>query len=308
MWTNVSLNHCTTAKTTTEPPSDWLCFLLSELKTRAHADPTRGCVWAESEQQSWSVFNDMRLSKQQTTGRTHCPTTPGSGLVWVRLVCGEVTHHTEYTSVARVTNQRHRDGDRARVLSQLTPTPKVQVDGWALLDLQKQLFRMDRGTAMEEQRPGYTMDYSISAWDYFIVIVRAFPHTHTHRCIAWTTPTWRIQGFLVNSKHYWEYIRKRLELIHNIVYLTFLSLLRYHYYILLPPFSRRNTSTVSSFSFSTLILCYDAKLNHRFPSLVQLKKGPAQEVSPHVTVCAQENTHIRTKLSLTLAHTHSCCV
>lgn len=133
-------------------------------------------------------------------------------------------------------------------------------------------------------------------------------HTHTHRCIAWTTPTWRIQGFLVNSKHYSEYIRKRLELIHNIVYLTFLSLLRYHYYILLPQFSRHNTSTVSSFSFSTLILCYDAKLNHRFPSLVQLKKGPAQEVSPHVTVCAQENTHISTKLSLTLTHTHSCCV
>lgn len=132
--------------------------------------------------------------------------------------------------------------------------------------------------------------------------------SHTHRCIAWTTQTWLIQGFLVNSKHYSEYIRKKLELIYNIVSLTFFSLLHYHYYNLLPQFSRRNTSTFSSFSFSTLILCYDAKLNHRFPSLAHLKKGPAQEVSPHITVIQKENTHSHKAFSHTHTNAQLLCV
>lgn len=132
--------------------------------------------------------------------------------------------------------------------------------------------------------------------------------SHTHRCIAWTTQTWLIQGFLVNSKHYSEYIRKKLELIYNIVSLTFFSLLHYHYYILLPQFSRRNTSTFPSFSFSTLILCYDAKLNHRFPSLAHLKKGPAQEVSPHITVIQKENTHSHKAFSHTHTYAQLLCV
>lgn len=96
---------------TIEPQSDWRCFLLSELKTQAHADPTRGCVWAESEQQSWSVLNDMKheLSKHQTTGRIHFSTTQGTVLLSAK---SHITQITRLLLVWKKKKQQHRDGKR----------------------------------------------------------------------------------------------------------------------------------------------------------------------------------------------------
>lgn len=109
MLLNITLKGFKTAIKTREPPSDWYCILLSELKTQAHADPTRGRVWAESEQQSWSVLHDMKheLSKHQTTGRIHFYTTQGTVLFPAK------SHITLITSLLLVwKNQQHRDGKR----------------------------------------------------------------------------------------------------------------------------------------------------------------------------------------------------